>query len=90
MKMPTVKNLPNPSVLFPNPHDLYDNLSTSVTRMTAPFDREEELWPQFEVSAQSVTDAFKKYVEIETRCSSWGSSKDGGSRRVSLLQPRNS
>jgi len=31
--------------------------------MTAPLDHEDELWPQFEVSVQSVTDAFKKFEE---------------------------
>lgn len=55
--------------MFSNAHAFYDHLSTSITSMTAPLDREEELWPQFEVSMQSVTDAFKKCVEFEIHSS---------------------
>ena len=61
-KMPTIKGIPTPSALLSSAHDAYVHLSTTVTNMTEPLDHEEELWPQFEVSAQSVTDAFKKYA----------------------------
>lgn len=70
MKIPTAGDIPTPSTLFSNAHSLYDQFSTSITKMTAPLDREEDLWPQFEVSAQSVTNAFKKYVEPEVLSSS--------------------
>lgn len=62
MKMPTVKDIPTPSAVFSSAHKAYDHLSTTITNMAAPLDHEEELWPQFEVTAQSVTDAFKKYA----------------------------
>lgn len=61
----TTMHVPTPSALFSNAHTLYDRLSTSITNMAAPLDHEEELWPEFEVSMQSVTDAFKKYAEFE-------------------------
>lgn len=56
-------DIPTPSSLLSGAHDAYDRLSTAITNMTAPLDHEEELWPQFEISAQSVTDAFKKFEE---------------------------
>ncbi|KAF9650134.1 hypothetical protein BDM02DRAFT_3268196 [Thelephora ganbajun] len=59
MKMPTIKDIPTPSALFSSAHN---HLSTSITNMAVPLDHE-ELWPQFEVSVQSVTDAFKKFEE---------------------------
>jgi len=64
MRLPTVSDIPTPSSLLSGAHDVYDRLSTTITNMTAPLDHEEELWPQFEISAQSVTDAFKKYAEF--------------------------
>ena len=70
MKIPTVGNVPTPSSLFSGVKTLYDDLTTSITRMAASFDREAELWPQFEVSVQSVTDVFKMYVEFQT-CPCW-------------------
>lgn len=63
-KVPTMKYVPTPSALFSNAHNIYNHISTSITDMTAPLDHE-ELWPQFEVSVQSVTDAFKRYAELE-------------------------
>jgi len=60
-----MKYIPTPSALFSNAHTVYDNISTSITNMAAPLDHEEELWPQFAVSIQSVTDAFKRYAEFE-------------------------
>ena len=63
--MPTMKDVPTPSALLSNARTLYDNLSTSITNMAAPLDHEEELWPQFKASVQSVADAFKKYAEFE-------------------------
>lgn len=58
-------HVPTPSALFSNAHTFYDRLSTSITNMAAPLDHEEELWPEFEVSMQSVTDAFRKYAKFE-------------------------
>jgi len=63
--MPTIKDIATPSALFSSAHTVYDNLTTSITNMAAPLDHDEELWPQFEVSVQSVTDAFRKYAEFE-------------------------
>jgi hypothetical protein len=62
--MPMINGIPTPSALLSTAHNAYGHLSTTITNMTAPLDHEEELWPQFEVSAQSVTDACKKYVEL--------------------------
>lgn len=63
-KMQTIRNIPtSPSALFSSAHTAYDNLTTSITSMAAPLDHEEELWPQFEVTVQSVTDVFRKYAE---------------------------
>jgi hypothetical protein len=70
MKMPTIKDIPTPSALLSSAHNAYDNLSTTITSMTAPLDHEEELWPQFEVTAKSVADAFKKYVKFDVPSSS--------------------
>jgi len=62
--MQTIRNIPtSPSALFSSAHTACDNLTTSITSMAAPLDHEEELWPQFEVSVQSVTDAFRKFEE---------------------------
>lgn len=63
--MPTIKDIRTPSALFSNARTVYDNLTTSITNMTAPLDHEEELWPQFEISVQSVTDAFRKYAKSD-------------------------
>ena len=63
--MPTIKDIPTPSALISGAHTAYDNLTASIMNMAAPLDHEEELWPQFEVSVQSVTDAFRKYAEFE-------------------------
>lgn len=57
-----IQGIPIPSAVLSNAHKAYDHLSTTITSMTAPLNHEEELWPQFEVTAQSVTDAFKKYA----------------------------
>lgn len=65
MKMPTIKDIPTPSALLSSAHNAYDHLSATITDMTAPLDHEEELWPQFEVSMQSVTDLFRMYAEFE-------------------------
>ena len=91
MKIPTIRNVPTPSALLSDAHTLYDNLSASITRMAASFDREDELWPQFQVSVQAITDAFKMYVGLETRTSSWDLRRTWveGSRRVSSSQPQN-
>lgn len=64
-KMSTIKDIPTPSALFSKAHTAYNNLTTSITNMTAPLDHEEELWPQFKVSVQSVRDAFGKYAEFD-------------------------
>ncbi|KAF9785190.1 hypothetical protein BJ322DRAFT_1108649 [Thelephora terrestris] len=61
--MPMINGIPTPSALLSSAHNAYGHLSTTITNMTAPLDHEEELWPQFEVSAQSVTDACKKFEE---------------------------
>ena len=66
MRLPTIRDIPTPSSLLSGAHDAYDRLSTTITDMAAPLDHEEELWPQFEISAQSVTDAFKKYAKFNT------------------------
>lgn len=63
MKMPTIRNIPTPSALLSRAHSAYDNLSTTIQDMAAPLDHEEELWPQFEVTVQSVTDAVRKFEE---------------------------
>jgi len=70
MKIPTIGNVPTPSTLLSKVHTLYDDFFTTITRMAASFDREDELWPQFEVSVQAVTDALKMYVELDTLSSS--------------------
>jgi len=68
-----IKDIPTPSALLSNVYAVCDRLSTSTTDMAAPLDHEEELWPQFEVSVQSVTEAFKKYARFEIHSSSSGS-----------------
>lgn len=60
-----MKDIPTPSALFSNVHTAYDNLTTSITNMATPSDYDGELWRQFEVSVQSVVDAFRRYVELE-------------------------
>lgn len=85
MKVPKIEDIPTPSTILSGAHKAYDNLSTTITNMTVPLDREEELWPQFEVTAQSVTDAFKKYAEFKVPSNSWDSRFDTavkGSRRT--------
>jgi len=73
MRIPTIRNVPTPSSLLSDAQTRLDNFFTSITRMAAFFDREDELWPQFEVIAQTITDGFKMYVELEAHSSSWGS-----------------
>ena len=73
MKVPRIRDIPSPSTLLSSAHNAYDNLSTTITNMTAPLDHEEELWPQFEVTAKSVADGFKKYAKFEVPSTSWGS-----------------
>lgn len=73
MKVPTISAIPSPSALLSSAHNAYDNLSITITNMAAPLDHEEELWPQFEVTAKSVTDGFKKYAKFEVPSSLWGS-----------------
>ena len=58
--------VPKYSTLFSSAHNAYDQLSTTIANMAEPSDHEEELWTQFETSARSVVDAFKKYANFET------------------------